>query len=64
MQPKTRRQTVAKPCASTPEMNVEELFSDSESGEEEDAEWVPVKAVKGTKRSVTGVRSPSSLDDL
>ncbi|XP_052529555.1 chromosome-associated kinesin KIF4A isoform X2 [Tympanuchus pallidicinctus] len=52
--PKTRRQTVAKPCASTPEMNVEELFSDSESGEEEDAEWVPVKAVKGTKRSVTG----------
>uniref|UniRef100_A0A8C3KZ74 Kinesin family member 4A n=1 Tax=Chrysolophus pictus TaxID=9089 RepID=A0A8C3KZ74_CHRPC len=53
--PKTRRQTVAKPSASTPEMNVEELFSDSgESGEEDDAEWVPVKAVKGTKRSVTG----------
>ncbi|XP_031449869.1 chromosome-associated kinesin KIF4A isoform X2 [Phasianus colchicus] len=52
--PKTRWQTVAKPCASTPEMNVEELFSDSESGEEDDAEWVPVKAVKGTKRSVTG----------
>uniref|UniRef100_A0A669PPA5 Kinesin family member 4A n=1 Tax=Phasianus colchicus TaxID=9054 RepID=A0A669PPA5_PHACC len=45
---------LAKPCASTPEMNVEELFSDSESGEEDDAEWVPVKAVKGTKRSVTG----------
>uniref|UniRef100_A0A8V0Z3F0 Kinesin family member 4B n=1 Tax=Gallus gallus TaxID=9031 RepID=A0A8V0Z3F0_CHICK len=53
--PKTRRQTVAKPRAPTPEMNVEELFSDSEeSGEEEDAEWVPVKAAKGTKKSATG----------
>ncbi|XP_021262215.1 chromosome-associated kinesin KIF4A isoform X2 [Numida meleagris] len=53
--PKTRRQTVAKPRAPTPEMDVEELLSDSgESGEEEDAEWVPVKAAKGTKKSVTG----------
>jgi len=43
-------------------MNVEELFSDSEeSGEEEDAEWVPVKAAKGTKKSATGVRSLLSL---
>uniref|UniRef100_A0A8C9F3J3 Kinesin family member 4A n=1 Tax=Pavo cristatus TaxID=9049 RepID=A0A8C9F3J3_PAVCR len=50
--PKTRRQTVAKPRAPIPEMSVEELFSDSgESGEEEDAEWVPGKAVRGTKRS-------------
>uniref|UniRef100_A0A8C9F702 Kinesin family member 4A n=1 Tax=Pavo cristatus TaxID=9049 RepID=A0A8C9F702_PAVCR len=53
--PKTRRQTVAKPRAPIPEMSVEELFSDSgESGEEEDAEWVPGKAVRGTKRSVSG----------
>uniref|UniRef100_A0A8C9F8F0 Kinesin family member 4A n=1 Tax=Pavo cristatus TaxID=9049 RepID=A0A8C9F8F0_PAVCR len=52
VQPKTRRQTVAKPRAPIPEMSVEELFSDSgESGEEEDAEWVPGKAVRGTKRS-------------
>ncbi|NXC43786.1 KIF4 protein, partial [Penelope pileata] len=54
--PKTRRQTVAKPRAPTPEMAVEELFSDSgESGEEkEDAEWIPVKAVRGAKKSTTG----------
>ncbi|NXW63217.1 KIF4 protein, partial [Eurystomus gularis] len=53
--PKTRRQTTAKPRAPTPEMDVEELFSDSESGGEvEDAEWVPVKAVKGAKKTVTG----------
>jgi len=43
-------------------MDVEELFSDSgESGAEmEDADWVPVKAVKGAKKSVVGVR-PSYL---
>ncbi|NWR66125.1 KIF4 protein, partial [Bucorvus abyssinicus] len=54
--PKTRRQTTAKPRAPSPEMAVEELFSDSgESGEElEDADWVPVKAVKGAKKSVMG----------
>ncbi|NXS52612.1 KIF4 protein, partial [Brachypteracias leptosomus] len=53
--PKTRRQTTAKPRAPTPEMDVEELFSDSESGEEvEDAEWVPVKAVKGAKKAAMG----------
>ncbi|KFQ12188.1 Chromosome-associated kinesin KIF4, partial [Haliaeetus albicilla] len=54
--PKTRRQTTAKPRAPTPEMNVEELFSDSEeSGAEmEDADWVPVKAVKGAKKSMVG----------
>ncbi|KAM9600342.1 chromosome-associated kinesin KIF4A isoform 1-T1 [Morphnus guianensis] len=54
--PKTRRQTTAKPRAPTPEMNVEELFSDSEeSGAEmEDADWVPVKAVKGAKKSMMG----------
>ncbi|KAM6322964.1 chromosome-associated kinesin KIF4A [Podargus strigoides] len=53
--PKTRRQTTAKPRAPTPEMAVEELFSDSESGgETEDADWVPVKGVKGAKKSMMG----------
>ncbi|NXS74412.1 KIF4 protein, partial [Pandion haliaetus] len=54
--PKTRRQTTAKPRAPTPEMDVEELFSDSEeSGEEmKDTDWVPVKAVKGAKKSTMG----------
>ncbi|KFP82198.1 Chromosome-associated kinesin KIF4, partial [Apaloderma vittatum] len=54
--PKTRRQTTARPRAPTPEMDVKELFSDSEeSGAElEDADWVPVKAVKGTKKSTAG----------
>ncbi|XP_049683234.1 chromosome-associated kinesin KIF4A isoform X2 [Accipiter gentilis] len=54
--PKTRRQTTAKPRAPTPEMNVEELFSDSEeSGAEmKDADWVPVKAIKGAKKSMMG----------
>ncbi|KAM6353837.1 chromosome-associated kinesin KIF4A isoform 2-T2 [Alca torda] len=54
--PKTRRQTTAKPRAPTPEMDVEELFSDSgESGAEmSDTDWIPVKAVKGAKKSMTG----------
>ncbi|XP_010114039.1 PREDICTED: chromosome-associated kinesin KIF4A, partial [Chlamydotis macqueenii] len=54
--PKTRRQTTAKPRAPVPEMDVEELFSPSEEsgGEMEDADWVPVKAVKGAKKSVMG----------
>ncbi|XP_068813105.1 chromosome-associated kinesin KIF4A isoform X2 [Struthio camelus] len=54
--PKARRQTTAKPRAPTPEMDVEELFSDSEEsgGELEDADWVPVKAVKGAKKSMMG----------
>ncbi|KFP11841.1 Chromosome-associated kinesin KIF4, partial [Egretta garzetta] len=53
--PKTRRQTTAKPRAQTPEMDMEELFSDSESGGDvADAEWVPVKAVKGAKKSMMG----------
>ncbi|XP_075619114.1 chromosome-associated kinesin KIF4A isoform X2 [Balearica regulorum gibbericeps] len=54
--PKTRRQTTAKPRALTPEMNVEELFSDSgeSGGETEDADWVPVKAVRGGKKSMIG----------
>lgn len=40
-------------------MNMEELFSDSEeSGAEmKDADWVPVKAIKGAKKSMMGVRS-------
>uniref|UniRef100_A0A8C3Y498 Kinesin family member 4A n=1 Tax=Catharus ustulatus TaxID=91951 RepID=A0A8C3Y498_CATUS len=45
--PKTRRQTTAKPRAPSPEMDVEELLSDS--GELEDAEWLPGKAGKGKK---------------
>ncbi|NXT46470.1 KIF4 protein, partial [Pluvianellus socialis] len=54
--PKTRRQTTAKPRAPTPEMDVEELFSDSgdSGGEMNDADWVPVKAVKGAKKSTMG----------
>ncbi|NXD11940.1 KIF4 protein, partial [Nothocercus nigrocapillus] len=54
--PKARQQTTAKPRAPTPEVDVEELFSDSgeSGGELEDAEWVPVKAAKGAKRSVMG----------
>uniref|UniRef100_A0A8C0ECP5 Kinesin family member 4A n=1 Tax=Bubo bubo TaxID=30461 RepID=A0A8C0ECP5_BUBBB len=54
--PKTRRQTTAKPRAPTPEVDVEELFSDSgeSGGEMEDADWVPVKAVKGAKKSMMG----------
>ncbi|KAM6252097.1 chromosome-associated kinesin KIF4A isoform 3-T3 [Spheniscus humboldti] len=54
--PKTRRQTTAKPRAPTPEMDVEELFSDSgeSGGEMNDADWVPVKAVKGVKKSMMG----------
>ncbi|NWS45258.1 KIF4 protein, partial [Probosciger aterrimus] len=54
--PKTRRQTTAKPRAPTPEMYVEELFSESgESGAEmDDADWIPVRAVKGTKKSTMG----------
>uniref|UniRef100_A0A8C3JM18 Kinesin family member 4A n=1 Tax=Calidris pygmaea TaxID=425635 RepID=A0A8C3JM18_9CHAR len=54
--PKTRRQTTAKPRALTPEMDVEELFSDSgeSGGEMGDADWVPVKAAKGAKKSVMG----------
>ncbi|XP_014424306.2 chromosome-associated kinesin KIF4A [Pelodiscus sinensis] len=54
--PKTRRQTTAKLNARTPEMDVEELFSESEEsgGEMEDADWVPIKAVKGSKKSLSG----------
>uniref|UniRef100_A0A8C0GN84 Kinesin family member 4A n=1 Tax=Chelonoidis abingdonii TaxID=106734 RepID=A0A8C0GN84_CHEAB len=54
--PKIRRQTTAKPRAHTPEMDVQELFSESEEsgGEMEDAEWVPIKAAKGSKKSLSG----------
>ncbi|XP_069724201.1 chromosome-associated kinesin KIF4A isoform X2 [Phaenicophaeus curvirostris] len=53
--PKTRRQTTAKRRAPAPELDVEELFSDSESGREtEDADWVPVKTAKGAKKSMMG----------
>uniref|UniRef100_A0A8C8RM10 Kinesin family member 4A n=1 Tax=Pelusios castaneus TaxID=367368 RepID=A0A8C8RM10_9SAUR len=54
--PKTRRQTTAKPQAQMPEMDVEELFSESgeSGGEMEDADWVPIKAAKGAKKSMSG----------
>ncbi|XP_019391798.1 PREDICTED: chromosome-associated kinesin KIF4A [Crocodylus porosus] len=57
--PKTRRQTTAKRRAPTPELHVEELFSESGASEEEtedreDAEWVPIKIAKGKKRSIMG----------
>ncbi|NXY76586.1 KIF4 protein, partial [Glareola pratincola] len=54
--PKTRRQTTAKPRAPAHEIDVEELFSDSgeSGGEMSDADWVPVKAVKGAKKRVMG----------
>lgn len=40
-------------------MYVEELFSESGESETEmdDTDWIPVKAVKGTKKSTMGVRS-------
>uniref|UniRef100_A0A8C3RPJ3 Kinesin family member 4A n=1 Tax=Chelydra serpentina TaxID=8475 RepID=A0A8C3RPJ3_CHESE len=55
-QPKIRRQTTAKLRAQTPEMDVQELFSESgeSGGEMEDAEWVPIKAAKGSKKSLSG----------
>ncbi|XP_061301642.1 chromosome-associated kinesin KIF4A isoform X1 [Pezoporus flaviventris] len=54
--PKARRQTTAKPRARASEMYVEELFSESGESEAEvdDADWIPVKAVKGTKKSTMG----------
>ncbi|KAM4660117.1 chromosome-associated kinesin KIF4A isoform 2-T5 [Amazona ochrocephala] len=54
--PRTRRPTTAKPRAQTSEMCAEDLFSESgESGAEmDDADWIPAKAVKGTKKSTTG----------
>ncbi|NXI55469.1 KIF4 protein, partial [Chloroceryle aenea] len=53
--PKGRRQTTAKPRARPLEMDVEELLSESESGDEtEDTDWVPVKAGKGAKKIVVG----------
>ncbi|XP_054025544.1 chromosome-associated kinesin KIF4A [Dryobates pubescens] len=54
--PKARRQTTAKPRASALKIDMEELFSESEEsgGEQEDADWVPEKAVKGGKKATTG----------
>ncbi|XP_065267008.1 chromosome-associated kinesin KIF4-like [Emys orbicularis] len=61
--PKIRRQTTAKPRAQTPEMDVQELFSESEEsgGEMEDAEWVPIKAAKGSKKSLSGNQLPYNM---
>ncbi|NXC24025.1 KIF4 protein, partial [Campylorhamphus procurvoides] len=50
--PRARRQTTAKPRAPSPEVHVEELLSDS--GDLEDADWVPAKAAKGAKKSPPG----------
>ncbi|XP_061217926.1 chromosome-associated kinesin KIF4A isoform X2 [Neopsephotus bourkii] len=54
--PKPRRQTTAKPRARASEMHMEDLFSESgDSGEEmDDADWIPGKAVKGTKKNTMG----------
>ncbi|NXH20549.1 KIF4 protein, partial [Bucco capensis] len=54
--PKPRRRTTAKPRAPTPKMDMEELFSDSgdSGGELQDADWLPVKAGKGAKKSMMG----------
>ncbi|NXN17949.1 KIF4 protein, partial [Indicator maculatus] len=54
--PKARRQTTAKPRASAFRIDMEELFSESEESgvEQEDAEWVPEKAVKGGKKTTSG----------
>ncbi|XP_067404450.1 chromosome-associated kinesin KIF4A [Emydura macquarii macquarii] len=54
--PKARRQTTAKPHTQVPEMDVEELFSESgeSGGEMEDEEWVPIKVAKGSKKSISG----------
>ncbi|XP_064933426.1 chromosome-associated kinesin KIF4 isoform X1 [Columba livia] len=55
VKPKTGRQTTAKSRGRCPEMHVEELFSDSDTGEEaEDAEWLPVKPGRGAKKVVIG----------
>uniref|UniRef100_A0A8C0URN1 Kinesin family member 4A n=1 Tax=Cyanistes caeruleus TaxID=156563 RepID=A0A8C0URN1_CYACU len=50
--PKNRRQTTAKPRARSPEVDVEELLSDS--GEGEDSDWLPGKAGRGTRKTLTG----------
>uniref|UniRef100_A0A8C5TGB0 Kinesin family member 4A n=1 Tax=Malurus cyaneus samueli TaxID=2593467 RepID=A0A8C5TGB0_9PASS len=50
--PKGRRQTTAKPRAPSPEMDVEELLSDS--GDLEDSEWLPGKAGRGARKNLMG----------
>ncbi|XP_050777427.1 chromosome-associated kinesin KIF4-like [Gopherus flavomarginatus] len=50
-QPKIRHQTTAKPHAQTPEMSE----SGETGGEMEDAEWVPIKAAEGFKKSLSGM---------
>ncbi|NXA05245.1 KIF4 protein, partial [Sapayoa aenigma] len=50
--PKNRRQTTAKPRAPSPELDLEQLLSDS--GDLEDTDWVPAKAAKGAKKSPGG----------
>ncbi|XP_065702619.1 chromosome-associated kinesin KIF4 isoform X2 [Patagioenas fasciata] len=55
VKPKIGRRTTAKSYGRSTEMHVEELFSDSDIGEEaEDAEWLPVKPGKGAKKVVIG----------
>lgn len=55
LQPKSRRQTTAKPRAPSPEVDVEELLSDS--AELDDSDWLPGKAGKGARKNLMGVRS-------
>ncbi|NWI98112.1 KIF4 protein, partial [Pitta sordida] len=50
--PKSRRPTTAKPRAPSPELELEELLSDS--GDMRDADWLPGKAAKGAKKSPGG----------
>ncbi|XP_050777424.1 chromosome-associated kinesin KIF4-like [Gopherus flavomarginatus] len=50
-QPKIRHQTTAKPHAQTPEMSE----SGETGGEMEEAEWVPIKAAEGFKKSLSGM---------
>ncbi|XP_039428230.1 chromosome-associated kinesin KIF4A [Corvus cornix cornix] len=50
--PKSRRQTTAKPRAPSPEVDVEELLSDS--GELNDSDWLPGKAGRGARKNLMG----------
>ncbi|XP_030823718.1 chromosome-associated kinesin KIF4A isoform X2 [Camarhynchus parvulus] len=50
--PKCRRQTTAKPRAPSPEVDVEDLFSDP--GELEDSDWLPGKAGRGPRKNLMG----------
>ncbi|NXF99803.1 KIF4 protein, partial [Sakesphorus luctuosus] len=50
--PKARRHTTAKPRAPSPELDMEELLSDS--GDTEDSDWLPAKAGRVPKKAFMG----------